>query len=123
MDSIMGSRANVRPPLTINAISTGYADIDSASGQDDADTVIQGDDTDEAEGSRRGKRKRPSRSNGANELLEALKQKWEDDKEAEEIMRAENKVARAEHLDLMKKNNESSCSIAESFRIMAEKMK
>jgi hypothetical protein len=86
MDPIMGSRANVRPPLTINAISSGYADIDSASGQDDADTVIQGDDMDEAEGSRRGKRKRPSRSNGANELLEALKQKWEDDKEAEEII-------------------------------------
>lgn len=47
----MGSRANVRPPLTINAISTGYADIDSASVQDDdANTVIQEDDTD-AEGS------------------------------------------------------------------------
>lgn len=38
-------------------------------------------------------------------------------------MRAENKAARAEHLDLMKKNNESTSSIAESFRIMAEKMK
>ena len=54
MDLIMGSRANVRPLLTINAINTGYGtDIDSnvASVQDDDKTVIQEDDTD-IEGSR-----------------------------------------------------------------------
>jgi hypothetical protein len=33
------------------------------------------------------------------ELIEALKQMWEDDKEAEGIMRAENQAAREKHLD------------------------
>ena len=47
MDPILGSRANVRPPLTINAYNTGYADLDAAPLQDDDEiTVIQEDDTD-----------------------------------------------------------------------------
>jgi hypothetical protein len=52
MDPMMGSRANIRPLLIINASSTGY---DAVSVQDyDANTVIHEDDTD-AEGSQRGK--------------------------------------------------------------------
>jgi hypothetical protein len=121
MDPMMGSRANVRPPLIINAFSTGYADIDAASVQDyDANTVIHEDDTD-AEGSQRGKKKRKTHTN-SNELIEALKQKWEDDKEAEGIMRAENQAAREKYLDLMERNTEASCSIAESFKIMVARM-
>ena len=120
MDPILGSRANVRPPLTINAYNTGYADLDAAPLQDDDEiTVIQEDDTD-AEGSQRGKKKRKLSTN-SNELLEFLKQKWEEDKEAEAIIHAENLAAREKHLDLMERNTEASCSIAESFKIMAER--
>ena len=119
MDPILGSCANVRPPLTINAYNTGYADLDAVPLQDDVEiTVIQEDDTD-AEGSQQGKKKRkPSNSN---ELLEFLKQKWEDHKEVEAIIHAENLAAREKHLDLMERNTEASCSIAESFKIMAER--
>ena len=47
MDPILGSRANVRPPLTINGYNTGYADLNAAPLQDDDEiTVIQEDDTD-----------------------------------------------------------------------------
>ena len=46
----------------------------------------------------------------------------EDDKEADEILHAENQAGREKHLDLMERNTEASCSIAESFRIMAAKM-
>ena len=120
MDLILGNRANVRPPLTINAYNTGYADLDAVPLQDDDEiTVIQEDDTD-AEGSQRGKKKRKPSTN-SNELLKFLKQKWEDDKEAEAIIRVENLVAREKHLDLMERNTEASCSIAESFKIMAER--
>ena len=120
MDPILGNRANVRPPLTINAHNTGYADLDAAPLQDDDEiTVIQEDDTD-AEGSQWGKKKRKPSTN-SNELLEFLKQKWEDDKEAEAIIHAENLVMREKHLDLMERNTEASCSIAESFKIMAER--
>ena len=46
MDPILGNRANVRPPLTINVYNTGYADLDAAPLQDnDEITVIQEDDT------------------------------------------------------------------------------
>ena len=118
MDPMMGSRANIRPLLIINASSTGY---DAVSVQDyDANTVIHEDDTD-AEGSQRGKKKRRTHTY-LNELIEALKQKWEDDKEAEEIMRAENQASREKYLDLMERNTEASCSIAESFKIMVAKM-
>ena len=86
---------------------------------DDEITVIQEDDTD-AEGSQRGKKKRKPSTN-SNELLEFLKQKWEEDKEAEAIIHAENLAAREKHLDLMERNTEASCSIAESFKIMAER--
>ena len=114
------SRANVRPSLTINAYNMGYADLDAAPLQDDDEiTVIQEDDTD-AEGSQRGKKKRKPSTN-SNELLEFLKQKWEEDKEAEAIIHAENLAAREKHLDLMERNTEASCSIAESFKIMAER--
>ena len=120
MDPILGNHANIRPPLTINTSNTGYADLDAAPLQDDDEiTVIQEDDTD-AEGSQRGKKKRKPSTN-SNELLEFLKQKWEDDKEAEAIIRAENLVAREKHLDLMERNIEASCSITESFKIMAER--
>jgi hypothetical protein len=90
MDLIMGSRANIKPLLTINALNTGCGtdiDPDVTSVQDDDKTVIQEDNID-TEGSRRGKKKRKTRIN-TNELIEALKQKWEDDKEADEILRAE----------------------------------
>ena len=118
MDPMMGSRANIRPLLIINASSTGY---DAASVQDyDANIVIHEDDTN-AEGSQRGKKKRRTHTY-LNELIEALKQKWEDDKEAEEIMRAENQASREKYLDLMERNTEASCSIAESFKIMVAKM-
>jgi hypothetical protein len=121
MDPILGSRADIRPPLTINAYNTGYADFDTVPPLDDDEiTVIQEDDTD-TEGSQRGKKKRKTRTN-SNELLEFLKQKWDDDKEAEAIIRAENLAARKKHLDLMERNTEASCSIAESFKIMAERM-
>ncbi len=120
MDPILGSRANVRPPLTINTYNTGYADLDAAPLQDDDEiTVIQEDDTD-AEGSQRGKKKRKPSTN-SNELLEFLKQKWEDDKKVEAIIHAENLAEREKHLDLMERNTEASCSIAESFKIMAER--
>ena len=119
MDPILGSRANVRPPLTINAYNTGYADFDTAPLLDDDEiTVIQEDDMD-TEGSQWGKKKRKTHTN-SNELLEFLKQKWDDDKEAEAIIHAENAV-REKHLDLMERNTEASCSIAESFKIMAER--
>ena len=119
MDPILGSCANIRPPLTINAYNTGYADLDAAPLQDDDEiTVIQEDDTD-AEGSQRGKKKRKPSTN-SNELLEFLKQKWEEDKEAEAIIHAENLAAREKHLDLMERNTEASYSIAESFKIMVE---
>ena len=39
----------------------------------------------------------------------------------EAIIHAENLAAREKHLDLMKRNTEASCSIAESFKIMAER--
>ena len=119
MDPILGSRANIRPPLTINAYNTGYTNFDAVPLQDDDEIiVIQEDDTD-AEGSQRGKKKHKPSTN-SNELLKFLKQKWEDDKEAEAIIHAENLAAREKHLDLMERNTEASCSIAESFKIMAE---
>ena len=86
---------------------------------DDEITVIQEDDTD-AEDSQRGKKKHKPSTN-SNELLEFLKQKWEEDKEAEAIIHAENLAVREKHLDLMERNTEASCSIAESFKIMAER--
>jgi hypothetical protein len=124
MDPIMGSRANVRPPLTINAFNTGYTDIDTASvkDDDDADTMVQEVDETDTEGSQRGKKKRKTRTN-SNEIIDFLKQKFDDEKEAEAIIRAENQAAREKHLDLMERNTEASCSIAESFKIMAERMK
>ena len=115
----MGSRANARPPLIINASSIGYANIISVE-DDDEKTVIQDDDTD-TEGSLRGKKKR--KTGTSNELIEALKQKWEEDKEAERIIHAENQTVREKHLDVMEKNMKFSRSIAESFKIIAEKMK
>jgi len=120
IDPILGSRANIRPPLTINAYNTGYTDLNTLSPQnDDEIIVIQEDDTD-TKGSQRGKKKRKPSSN-SNELLEFLKQKWEDDKEAEAIIRTENLAAREKHLALMERNTEASCSIAESFKIIAER--
>ena len=120
MDPILGSRTNVKPPLTINVYNTGYADLDAMPLQDnDEITIIQEDDTD-AKGSQRGKKKRKPSTN-SNELLEFLKQKWKDDKEAEAIIHAENLATREKHLDLMERNIEASCFIAESFKIMAER--
>ena len=120
IDPILGSRANIRPPLTINAYNIGYTDLNTLSPQnDDEIIVIQEDDTD-TKGSQRGKKKRKPSSN-SNELLEFLKQKWEDDKEAEAIIRTENLAAREKHLALMERNTEASCSIAESFKIIAER--
>ena len=81
--------------------------------------MIQEDDTD-TKGSQRGKKKRKPSSN-SNELLEFLKQKWENDKEAEAIICTENLAAREKHLALMKRNTEASYSIAESFKIIAER--
>jgi len=125
MDPIMRSHANIRPPLTINAFNTGYrADINTASvkDDDDADMVVQEVDETDTEGSRRGKKKRKTRTN-SNEIIDFLKQKFDDEKEAEAIIRAENQAAREKHLDLMERNTEASCSIAESFKIMAERIK
>src|ERR1700730_16108030 len=94
MDPILGSCANVRPPLTINAYNTGYIDLDVAPLQDDDEiSVIQEANTD-AKGSQRGKKKRKP-STSSSELLEFLKQKWEDDKEADAIIHAENLAAEA----------------------------
>ena len=119
MDLILGSHANIRPPLTINVYNMGYADFDTAPLLDDDEiTVIQEDDMD-TEGSQWGKKKCKTHTN-SNELLKFLKQKWDDDKEAEAIIHAENAV-REKHLDLMERNTEASCSIAESFKIMAER--
>jgi hypothetical protein len=122
MDPIMGSRANVLPPLTINASSTGYSAPPTP--DDDEVTVIQEDDTD-VEGSQRGKKKLRKSAGQANlsELTAVITQKWESDQEAERIMRAENQAARERHLELVERNVEASLSIAESFKIMAEKMK
>ena len=120
IDPILESRANIRPPLTINAYNTGYTDLNTLSPQnDDEIIVIQEDDTD-TKGSQRGKKKRKPSSN-SNELLEFLKQKWEDDKEAEAIIHTENLAAREKHLTLMKRNTEASYSIAESFKIITER--
>src|SRR5947207_9642898 len=120
IDPILGSRANIRPSLTINVYNTGYTDLNTLSPQnDDKIIVIQEDDTD-TKGSQRGKKKRKPSSN-SNELLEFLKQKWEDDKEAEAIIHTENLAAREKHLALMERNTEASCSIAESFKIIAER--
>ena len=120
IDLILGSRANIRPPLTINAYNTGYTDLNTLSPQNnDEIIVIQEDDTD-TKGSQRGKKKRKPSSN-SNELLEFLKQKWEDNKEAEAIIHTENLAARENHLALMERNTEASCFIAESFKIIAER--
>jgi hypothetical protein len=116
MDPIMGRRANVNPPLTINGSNMGY---NAASLREDDDAAVQADETD-IEGSQRGKKKRKTGTDSKNELINFLKQKWNDDKEAEGIIRAENQAAREKHLDLMERNTEASCSIAESFKIMAE---
>ena len=120
IDPILGSRANIRPLLTINVYNMGYTDLNTLSPQnDDEIIVIQEDDTD-TKGSQWGKKKRKPFSN-SNELLEFLKQKWEDDKKVGAIIHAENLAAREKHLDLMERNTEASCSIAESFKIMAER--
>ena len=120
IDPILGSRVNIRPPLTINAYNTGYTDLNTLSSQnDDEIIVIQEDDTD-TKGSQRGKKKRKPSSNSY-ELLEFLKQKWKDDKEAEAIIRTENLAAREKHLALMKRNTEASCFIVKSFKIIAER--
>ena len=120
IDPILESCANIRPPLTINAYNTGYTDLNTLSPQnDDEIIVIQEDDTD-TKGSQRGKKKRKPSSN-SNELLEFLKQKWEDDKEAEAIIHTENLAAREKHLALMKRNTEASYFIAESFKIITER--
>ena len=84
--------------------------------------VVQEVDETDTEGSRRGKKKRKTRTN-SNEIIDFLKQKFNDEKEAEAIIRAENQAAREKHLDLMERNTEASCSIAESFKIMAERIK
>ena len=74
IDPILGSRANIRPPLTINAYNTEYTDLNTLSPQnDDEIIVIQEDDTD-TKGSQQGKKKCKPSSN-LNELLEFLKQK------------------------------------------------
>jgi hypothetical protein len=121
MDPILGSHANVKPPLTINALSTGYTDIYSVSLQNgDTSPVIEEEDTD-IEGSQRSKKKCKTRIT-SNELIEALKQKWEDDKEAEGVICAENQAAREKHLDLLEQNTEAACSIAESFKLMTARI-
>lgn len=120
MKLIMKSHANVNPPLTFNKTDNGYAESDSTSVQDDdSATTIQDFDRTNTEGSQRGKKKRKT-SNGSNELLDALKKKWVEDREAEAIIRAENKAAQDRHLELMKRNTDATCSIAESFKIIAE---
>ena len=74
IDLILESRANIRPPLTINVYNMGYTDLNTLSSQnDDEIIVIQEDDTD-TKGSQQGKKKRKPSSN-SNELLEFLKQK------------------------------------------------
>ena len=108
IDPILESRANIRPPLTINVYNMGYTDLNTLSPQnDDEIIVIQEDDTD-TKGSQQGKKKRKPFSN-SNELLEFLKQKWENNKEAEAIIRTENLAAREKHLALMERNTEASC--------------
>jgi len=84
--------------------------------------VVQEVDETDTEGSQRGKKKRKTRTN-SNEIIDFLKQKFDDEKEAEAIIQVENQAAREKHLDLMERNTEASCSIAESFKIMAERMK
>ena len=112
--------ANVRPPLTINAYNMGYADFDAAPLLDDDEiTVIQEDDTD-IKDSQWGKKKCKTHTN-SNELLKFLKQKWDEDKEAEAIIHMENLAVREKHLDLMERNIEASCSITESFKIMMKR--
>ena len=125
MDLVMGNRANVKPPLIINQTFTGYyEDSDTMSTRDDdttnTETQLDADETD-VEGSQRGKKKRRTRTT-SNELLVALKQKWEDDKEGDAVIRAEDKIAREKQLELMQRNTETSSAIADSLRIMAEKM-
>ena len=120
IDPILGSRANIRSPLTINAYNTGYTDLNTLSSQnDDKIIVIQKDDTDTKD-SQQGKKKHKPSSN-SNELLEFFKQKWEDDKEAEAIICTENLATREKHLALMKRNTEASCFIVELFKIIAER--
>ena len=120
IDPILGSRANIKPPLTINAYNMGYTDLNTLSSQnDDEIIVIQEDDTDTKD-SQQGKKKCKPSSN-SNELLEFLKQKWEDDKEAEAIIRTENLAAREKYLALMERNTEASCSIVKSFKIIVER--
>jgi hypothetical protein len=125
MDLVMGNRANVKPPLIINQTFTGYyEDSDTMSTQDDdktnTETRLDADET-YVEGSQRGKKKRRTRTT-SNELLVALKQKWEDDKEEDAVIRAEDKIAREKQLELMQRNTETSSAIADLLRIMAEKM-
>lgn len=115
----MGRRANVKPPLIINSSNTGY-DTASLEEDDNGETTVQEADEIEFEGSQRGKKKRKTRTD-SNELINFLKQKWNDDKEAEGIIHAENQVAREKHLSFMERNTEAACSIAESFKIMAER--
>jgi hypothetical protein len=81
MDLVMGSRANVKPPLVINQTFMGYYEnSDTMSIRDDdntnTETQLDAEDSD-IEGSQRGKTKRRTRTT-SNELLVALKQKWED---------------------------------------------
>jgi hypothetical protein len=115
MNLIMGNRANVKPPLLFNRVNTGYsaADTGSASPVKDGDESIQNADKTDAEGSQRGKKKRITRTN-SNEILEALKPKWEKDEEAEAITQGRNEEARERHLSIMG-------SVAASFKNMAEK--
>ena len=120
IDPILKSHANIRPPLTINVYNMGYTDLNTLSPQNNDEIIVIQEDNTDTKGSQWGKKKCKPFSN-SNELLKFLKQKWEDDKEAEAIIRTENLAAREKHLALIERNIKASYFIAESFKIIVER--
>lgn len=141
MDKFLGEKPNIKPPIIINFENPcGKNDGSISHSQTDTDTAASlTERNDEAEddpflsGTRhiKAKKKAPirDRHEGVNLMLDAFKDKWEDDREVLEKSKKEDREARKEDreihekiLEAMKQHQQVVQEAVDVLKIIAKKL-
>ena len=141
MDKFLGEKPNIKPPTIINFENPyGKNDASTPRSQTDTDaTTSLTERSDEAEddsflsGTRHTKAKKKApvrdRHEGVNLMLDAFKDKWDDDREALEESKKEDREARKEDrevhekiLEAMKQHQQVVQEAVDVLKIIAKKL-
>jgi|SRR5579859_1037006 len=139
MEPLLGGRATVRPPLLINQNTRfpgedeeldatraelgqdGDRTLDTAQPAIDADAEADPFVTGAAHRAKKSHRTRDP-NEGVKDMINVLKDKWEEDKTAEALARDEEKEGREKILEIMEKNQKAMSDAVDVLKYMANKM-